>query len=426
MRSLYEALEAYTRKGLYPFHMPGHKGNPEFLPPVSLMALDVTELKETDNLNAPTGCIAETERRIATIYGADQSFLLVNGSTAGVVAAICAVCGDGDLLAVARNCHRSVFSGMVQSGARPVYFLPGELPYFPGAKAVIVTSPSYEGIVLDIEAVAKTVHSWGGILIVDEAHGAHFPFHEVFPQGALGQGADVVVHSFHKTLPAFSQSAAVHVNGGRVDIRRLRQSLSFVQTSSPSYLIMAATDYMLNTLQANAKYFERYVENLQDLRKAIEGSMIAQPPGSDISKLNLAVPGGQSWARENGLALELVSPARQLAMTSVADTPEGFCRLANAVKKVKAPLFEHLSPKELNGLCVPFSETGFGFPEVVIPPREAVKGKVRKAKLSESIGEISGGFITPFPPGIPLLSPGECITRSLLEAVGDCDVEVLV
>jgi len=395
MRSLYEEIEAYASKCYYPFHMPGHKGNPAFLPPLSLLSLDVTELEETDNLHNPSGCIAETQRRIAEFYGADKSYLLVNGSTAGIIAAICALCKEGDTLAVARNCHRAVYSGMQISGARPLYFMPPEPS--PKATATIVTSPSYEGDVLDIAAIAEHVHSQGGILIVDEAHGSHFPFHPVFPQGALKQGADIVVHSFHKTLPAFSQSAVVHVRG---DIN-LRQALAQVQTSSPSYLIMAATDYMLNMLWKDSRYFERYVERLLRLRKSLGGKLINT---HDVGKLLLAVEG----VKYDGLAFEMLRDDYILAMTSVADTEEGFARLERAMKDAKGTGWE-------KGFC------NFTIPEVVLSPREVMHKKTRRCKLRDAIGEVSAGFIAPFPPGVPLLAPGERVMDLGL----DCGIEVV-
>ena len=411
MRTLYEELAAYTKKGMYPFHMPGHKGNPDFLPPEPLLSLDVTELDNTDNLHNPGGCIAETQRRIGSFYGADYSFLLVNGSTAGIVSAIGAVCRDGDTIAVARNCHKSVFSGMALSGAKPVYFWPGD--EIPEAKAVLVVSPTFEGDVLDIRTIAEKVHSRGGILIVDEAHGAHFPFHPAFPKGALSQGADIVIHSFHKTLPVFSQSAVVHVKDGRVDISLLRQFLSMVQSSSPSYLMMAATDYMLSTLQGDSSYFERYVENLLALRKAL-GEGLHTIPGGDIGKLVLNIPNANDWANRHKLALEIVNDKYALAMTSVADTAEGFARLEKAMKDA-----EIIEVDTLKATCP--------LPEVALSPKETKGKKTRKARLSESIGEIAGSFIMPFPPGIPLLAPGEKVTESVVSAFDqDCEIEVLL
>ena len=425
MKSLYEALELYIGRGRYPFHMPGHKGNPAFFPPVSLISLDLTELDETDNLHAPAGCIQESQGRIAKLYGADESSLLVNGSTSGLIAAVAAVCGDGDVLAVARNCHRAVFSAMVLTGAQPLYFMPDDwltaLDSQPGIKAMILTSPSYEGVVLDIEAIAKEAHARDIALIVDEAHGAHFPFHELFPKGALCQGADIVVHSFHKTLPAFSQSAAVHVKGRRVDLSRLRQMLAFVQTSSPSYLIMATTDFMLNKLMGEPWHFDSYVEELMDLQKAIGGRLLVPAAGSyDISKLLLAVTKGKTWADDSGLAFEMVTNDYVLAMTSVADTREGFARLKRAIARAKM---------DTAAVKLGFSESlqKFNIPEVVIAPREAVAMKTRRARLSECIGEVAGSFLMEIPPGIPLLAPGERITEAVSRTSKlDCEISILL
>ncbi len=226
--------------------MPGHKYNPEFLPP-DLLSLDMTEIDGMDNLHAPEGAIKRLQEKIASVYGADESFFLVNGSSSGIVAAICAVCGEGMPLYVQRNCHQSVFNAMVLSGANPLYFN-DIIPEVNGA-AVVITCPSYGGDVIDILPIADKVHAGGGILIVDEAHGAHFPFHGQFPPTALSQGADIAVNSFHKTLPALTQTAALHVRGTRANRKRLRFYLRAMQTTSPSYIFMASVDFMLDKLE---------------------------------------------------------------------------------------------------------------------------------------------------------------------------------
>ena len=420
-RSLYEEVSAYLREGWYPFHMPGHKGNRSEVLTGWNLSVDVTELPGLDNLHDPAGCIAETERRIAGFYNADRSFLLVNGSTAGIIAAICAVCGDGDLLAVDRNCHRSVYSGMILSGARPVYFWPSKGPV-PEAKATIVTSPTYEGNVLDIQGIREQ----SKILIVDEAHGAHFPFHPAFPKGAFTYGADIVVHSFHKTLPAISQSAVVHVKGGKVDIGRLQRALACVQTSSPSYLIMASTDCMLNTLWKEPEHFEKYVERLQKLRQDLSEWLL---PNDDISKLLLAVPDGAEWANKHKLAFEMITERYILAMTSVADTPEGFALLKSAMSAMNG-----LSGGELpaqTSRVKRISPSGaeyrnLALPEVVLTPREAMGRARKKMCLKDAVGEVSGSFLAPFPPGVPVLAPGERIRAGIeLKVAADCEIEVL-
>jgi len=423
MHGLYEQLEIYLRGGRYPFHMPGHKGNAEFLPPRPLIELDVTELGETDNLHDARGCIAETQGRIAEIYGADESFLLVNGSTAGIVAAIGAVCGEGDIIAVARNCHRSVFSGMALSGAVPFYFMPGDAVQAVGdtdrlPKAVIVTSPTYEGNVLDIAAIAEAAHRRGIVLIVDEAHGAHFPFHEIFPKGALELGADIVVHSFHKTLPAFSQSAALHLRGGRVDARRVQQMLMFVQTSSPSYLIMAATDYMLKMLRKDGKWFERYAERLIKLRNAL-GEQVAE--SDDIGKLVLPMTNGEEWAKESKMAFEMITKNYVLAMTSVADRQDGFDLLLRSMDGVKGRLCA--GGTRLAGA----HQAIYPLPEIVLSPRATIGLAVRRVLLSDSVGEVAGGFLMRFPPGVPIVAPGERITGEMIRmSEMDCEIDVLL
>jgi len=404
MKSLYEELAEYNQKRPYPFHMPGHKGNLAFLPPIALSHLDVTELENTDNLHNPKNCIKETEERISKIYEADRSFLLVNGSTAGLVAAIGAICKEGDSLAVARNCHKAVYSGMILSGAKPIYFWPGE-GEIPKAKAVVITSPTYEGNVLDIGAIAKEVHSWGGILIVDEAHGAHFPFHEAFPKGALLQGADVVVHSFHKTLPAFSQSAALHINNGFV-VEPFQKYLSYIQTSSPSYLIMSTTDYMLSKLQSELWHFENYVKRLQGFRSEFSHMLV---PNDDIGKLLLCV----SCPEKNpGIAFEMSTDNYTLAMTSVADTDEGFEKLKAAIKHSK--------------IIKPQKTQSYKLPETILSPREASYRKTYKARIGDSIGLVAGSFVAPFPPGIPILAPGELIEKEIAQNYLDCEIDVIL
>ena len=260
---MYRHLQEYLSKGVYPFHMPGHKRNPVFFP-VELTGMDLTEIPGMDILRDATGIIRDLQCKIADFYGADESFILVNGSSAGIVAAICAACNEGDKLYAARNGHVSMFNGMALSGALPIYISPkvaetgtlgitglaggidpSQLDNMEEGAAVIVVSPTYEGFVSDIKAIAEKVHSCGGMLIVDEAHGAHFPFHSAFPDSALNMGADIVVQSFHKTLPVLGQLAVLHVKGQRVDTGRLKFYLQAMQTTSPSYMLMAQLDYVL-------------------------------------------------------------------------------------------------------------------------------------------------------------------------------------
>jgi len=458
--ALYENLTQYAQRKLYPFHMPGHKGNTHFMPPINeWLKLDVTELDETDNLHAPQASILETQRRISLFYGADESFLLVNGTTAGIIAAIGAVCNEGDNIAVARNCHRSVFSGMAWAGANPVYFMPeitheglaggvspgtvrDLLEHHSEIKAVIVTSPTYEGYVSDIKAIADITHRYNCVLIVDEAHGAHFPFHSAFPRGALECGADIVVQSFHKTLPTFSQSAVLHIKGLKPEpTQRLRLGLQCLQTSSPSFMLMAVTDYMLNFLWKETAYFDLYVDSLFKLRNKLSKNHYIHlvEPKNDycIGKIVLTMPQGidgnvlsQRLATEFGLKMELSSHHHILAMTSVADSFSGdnggFIRLAKAISHVDTECRITKNMQESKVMNPSAKQT---LPVVILSPRKALKKPTCPALIVNSIGKISGGFVMPYPPGIPILAPGEQITQEVLKAAdyyGLSQCEVIV
>lgn len=432
--TLYEHVIRYAKQGVYPFHMPGHKRNPAFLPE-ALITLDVTEFGDMDNLHAPNGIIREMQHRIACFYGAEESFLLVNGSSSGVVAAICTACADGETLTMARNCHVSAYHGMALAGAQPVYIIPSyasdgltggpESEQFDGVTgAVLITSPTYEGFVPDVAGIAERVHARGGLLIVDEAHGAHFPFHNLFPRSALAAGADIVINSFHKTLPALSQSAVLHVRGSCVDRERLRYFLRAMQTTSPSYLVMASTDYMLRMLWEQPEWFKKYTAQLQRLRAALPVENDRLPvcltgasrigaygvTETDAGKLLFAVRSSVSGpeiermlAEQYGVQLEVAYERHLLAMTSVADTEDGFERLAKAVETLNRtlPYGEQADVRPLPP------------PDVVLPPREAVRRRTETLDWKHAVGGIAGAFITPYPPGVPLLAPGERITDAI-------------
>ena len=286
-------IDEYLKKNVYPFHMPGHKRNPGFSPwAAGFLRYDLTEIPGMDDLAAPTGVLRDFQERIARIYGADSAAFLVNGATAGVTAAVMAACPDGDCLVVARNSHRSVFGAMAASGARPCYVYPLTTPEGlagqvspddiaraldenPDCRAVLVTSPTYEGIFSDVAGIARAAREHGAVLIVDEAHGAHFPFHKAFPSPAIRLGADAAIVSFHKTLPCPSQCAALLWNspsrGGGFDGGLIRRYLALAQTSSPSYAFMAVTDEVLTELWENGEHFEGYVRMLTEARKRLDG-----------------------------------------------------------------------------------------------------------------------------------------------------------
>ena len=448
---MYKQIRDYLARDIYPFHMPGHKRNPQFMPP-NLYELDLTEIPGMDVLSTPTGMIYDLQQKIANFYGADHSFFLVNGSSAGIIAAICATCADGDTLVVPRNAHASVYNGMVLSGAVPMYIMPqfttdglaggicpSALDDMPQGAAVLVVSPTYEGFVSDIQAIAQKVHSRGGILIIDEAHGAHFAFHKRFPVSALQLGADIVVQSLHKTLPAPSQCAVLHVKNGRVDVNRIKFLINAVQTSSPSYILMAVCDFVLQKLWQQPELFDAYVERLDNFRAAAVTSLRARPAiflthescrssshevknsaifATDPGKLLFTTPYdaetiAQAMAREYKVQVEMAAGRYILAMTSVADTDEGFDRLKRAIVGYGQVVAK-------TGVCNGISAVGASprptanlIPEMVIPPREAVRMPSLEIPWEEAAGQISAQLIAKYPPGIAIVAPGERIPHSI-------------
>jgi len=435
---MYEQIQKYLASDIYPFHMPGHKRNPQFAPP-NLLDLDMTEIPGMDVLSSPTGIIRALQEDIAKFYGADYSFLLVNGSSAGILAAVCATCIDGETLVVPRNAHACVYNAMVMSGAVPRYIMPeitadglagGVNPSvfddMPKGAVVLVVSPTYEGFVSDISAIASRVHSKGGVLIVDEAHGAHFPFSKGLPSSALSQGADIVIQSLHKTLPAPSQCAVLHVKSRRIDINRIKFLINAVQTSSPSYILMSVCDYMLRKLWQQPQFFEDYMYRLEKIRAHLPGEQSPAPlrlsgrarvgenaifdidPGkllftshTDIGAEAIA----EMMAKEYKVQMEMATGRYVLAMTSVADTDEGFDRLKAAIDGLnsKLPMTDIKEP----------SLQPFFMPEIVIPPRQAVSLPSKEVSWEDAAGQISAQLVAKYPPGIALVAPGERIPQGL-------------
>ncbi|MCL1863134.1 MAG: aminotransferase class I/II-fold pyridoxal phosphate-dependent enzyme [Defluviitaleaceae bacterium] len=404
---MHKEIYAYLSGDIYPFHMPGHKRNPYFFPP-GFLAYDLTELPEMDVLSAPRGIIQAFLEKIATGFGAEESFFLVNGASAGIVAALCAV-GDVPIY-VPRNAHVSVYNGLVFSGARPMYYMPQILDCglvsgvcassfkdIPRGSAVFVVSPTYEGFVSNLAEIAQTVHERDGLLIVDEAHGAHFSFHDYFPTSALAQGADIVINSLHKTLPAISGCAVLHVNSG-VDKSRIQFFINAMQTTSPSYALMSACDFMLDKLWNNPELFESYVQRLKTIRKELDWALVKEE-GQDPSKL-LFMRGRAVQTKTSTVEFEMVTERFLLAMTSVADTDDGFSRLKN-----ESAHFSSDYPKS--------SEISISIPEMALTPREAMSRPAETIPTKDAIGRISAELISEYPPGIAIIAPGEIITSPI-------------
>ncbi|MDR1540880.1 MAG: aminotransferase class I/II-fold pyridoxal phosphate-dependent enzyme [Clostridiales bacterium] len=440
-------LDSYLKMDIYPFHMPGHKRNPKFLNEAMLFR-DVTELSHTDNLYEPSGLIKEAHKRVALAVGSDESAFLTNGSTSGIIAAIAGSCGENDEIIMSRNCHRSALSALVISGAKPVYIYPESFSFgfcggadpsqiaalftsHPKAKAVFITSPTYEGLVSDIASISKTAHENGAVLIVDEAHGAHFPFHACFPKPALALGADIVVNSAHKTLPALTQAAAIHRKGLRADWEKIKFYLKAVQTSSPSYILMSSTESLYRRLTEERDIMNSYASLLEEAREAIEGAggpnilgreLIGKNGVFDMDSGKIILAGVASGFEierilrdEYKAQLEMSSVGYALAMTSPADVKAGFDRLVDGVRGIGAKK----AGKSAASQAESWQPESFfsGKVDSAFTLREAVAMPSEEACVLESEGRICVEFYAEHPPGIPVAAPGERLTRGQILAL---------
>ncbi|MDI3519286.1 MAG: hypothetical protein PWQ34_1433 [Caldanaerobacter sp.] len=445
---LYDALMEYVKKETVPFHMPGHKQG-RVLPKEyieNLAKIDLTEVPGLDNLHNPDGPILEAEKLAAKAFGSKQAFFLVNGSTAGIYAAMYAVLNPTDKVLVMRNSHKSVYNGVVLTQSIPVYLLP-EIDYENGiamgidvekleevlqkerdVKAVVVTYPNYYGFCSDIEKIVDIVHKYGKILIVDEAHGAHFPFSNNLPKSSIKAGADIVVQSLHKTLTSFTQTSILHLNSDRVDVDRLKYSLSLFQSTSPSYILMSSIDMAREYMEKEGKKrLEEVIQLALYVRKEIDkmegirclGEDIVGRYGIvdfDVTKLtisvkNLGIEGPEAedfLRRECNIQVEMSDVYNILAMVTVGDDE----------KRVKM-LLEGLKKLSKNRKRVKFGDRILfpSLPEMELTPSEAVRKKKVRVPFEKAEGAISADFVTPYPPGVPLICPGERIEKDMVKYI---------
>ena len=424
MEYLYEKLEAYGKSDYYGFHMPGHKRNSDVTRANLPYGIDITEIEGFDNLHHAEEIIREAEVRAASMYHAEETHYLINGSTAGILSAVMGCTKKGGKILMARNCHKSVYHAVFLNELRPVYIYPEFdetmelnmavspekierlLEEHKEVQAVVLTSPTYDGVLSDIERISEIVHQKKIPLIVDEAHGAHFGFHPYFPENANTKGADVVIHSLHKTLPALTQTALIHLNGTRIDRRKIRNYLHIFQTSSPSYVLMASMDECLRTVAEQGDVlFETYVKNLESKRS----KLVLSVKDTILKKENRVFTGKMLYERlllEYHLQMEMAAGSYVIAMTSIGDTKEGMDRLLSALFEIDEEL-EKKSEEEKR-YYLPRQEQVFTSFEVEGMRRMET---VRSMSWQESAGFISMEYAYLYPPGIPLIVPGERITK---------------
>ncbi|MDO4301502.1 MAG: aminotransferase class I/II-fold pyridoxal phosphate-dependent enzyme [Clostridia bacterium] len=437
-----DKLLEIQEKNAYPLHMPGHKRNTDFMP-YDFRTMDITETGDVDNLHDPKEIIAMSQKAMAELLGAEESFYLVNGGSSGTIAALLGCCNPGDTVLVASNCHKSVYHALVLSGVNPVYISPQmtEESLCGGIsirdmfrafddydiKAMIITSPTYEGFTCDVKTIADIVHKHNSILIADECHGAHFVFSDKFPHSALHDGADVVVNSWHKTLPCLNQAAVLSINTTRVNKNRIKEAVSMMNTTSPSYPILASIDYARHILTTDKNLFTKYIETLTEARheldhckvlKLVNDSIKGQSDifDLDISKFTIMVRTDMTGREladllldKYNIQIEMAGPHHIIAMTSVADDPRGIKKFVKAIrdidKKVERKYIEKL-PLTMSPVQKP-----------VMIPRDVYYAEKEEIDLDHSIGRIPSGIIMPYPPGIPLVAVGEKITSEHIEKI---------
>ena len=452
-RSLLERLRAHRDAGMLSLHMPGHKENTGLAPYLGELAagLDITELPGFDDLHAPEGILKLGMEKAAALWGSGRSLFQVNGSSGGLLAAIRGSTRRGDRVLVARNCHKSIYHGLELCGLEPVFLLPpveetfglaGSVPpaqvrlaleEHPDVKLVIYPSPTYDGIVSDTAGICAAAHEKGIPVLVDEAHGAHLGFSPAFPRSAMEQGADLAVASLHKMLPSLTQTALLHIGGSLVSREEVERQAGIFQSSSPSYLLMASMDSCVRLLEERGEElfsawsrrleaFDRAAAGLKYLRlmghgkeagAAYPGVFALDPAKIVISARNSALTGvelKERLRRNYGIELEMALDTYAVAMTGLGtgdDMPE---RLAQAL----------LELDEAYGQAEGSVEEAE--PVTALPPRlmgleEAARAGSEPIPLADGTGRVSGEYIWAYPPGIPLITPGEQITGELVDTV---------
>jgi arginine decarboxylase len=501
---LLDALRDRTNHPHAPFYAPGHKGGQGISGPLvdlfgaTVFRSDLPELPELDNLFNPEGAIAEAQDLAAEAFGAKSTRFLANGSTCGIIAAILATSGPGDKIILPRNIHSSAISGLILSGAIPIFVNPeydrtwdiansitpeataSALEKHPDAKAVMMVYPTYHGVCGDLRAIAQITHQYNIPLLVDEAHGAHFNFHPNLPEPALSAGADLTVQSIHKTLGAMTQASMLHVKGSRIDIQKLNRALQLVQSTSPSYILLASLDAARQQIALHGEQLMtktlRIAEKARSRISLIPGLSVLEPlntPGFaalDRTRLTVKVSdlGITGFAADEilhselAVTAELPMPQHLTFIISLGNTEtdidnlvkaltilegrrkfgNGFCNGCNGCQEEGSSATDSVTDvtdvrkkeegrKKKEERRSPMSEGRFAqsptlplSPSPPLPlshspplisPREAFFLPAETLAADKAVDRLCAELICPYPPGIPVLMPGEIITREAVD-----------
>lgn len=440
-----EGLKEYINENVTPFYMPGHKNNIRGFEELEFIAknlyrIDNTEVEGLDNLHIPQGIILEGERLLARAYSSDRSYFLVNGSTCGIYSMIMGLTKPNDKVIVQRNCHRSVFMACMMGDLDAFYINPEISEEFgiavsidvdklievmdknKDAKAVVVTYPTYYGTCLELERIVCEAHKRNMLVLVDEAHGAHLYFNNRLPKGAMELGADAAVTSLHKTTPSLTQTAVLNVGKG-ISKDGIEFMLRLFQSTSPSYVLMASMDsarYIMET--RGEELLDSLIENINAFKERVLSIGCYNILGSehigknhihdiDVTKIVIkSKMGGRKLEsllrKEYKIQVEMSDAYNIVALCSIGDGEDSFKRLYRALLECKS--------NDTN-----YEKTEFHFPiyKTSMKMREAYYSKKTDVRIREAEGFISAEIAAPYPPGIPILLPGEVITREIIESI---------
>ena len=453
---LLAAMLHYVQDGVIPFHTPGHKQGKGMFPTLEkligkeALSLDLALIEELDDFYQPYGCIKDAQDLAAQLYGADHSFFVINGTTGGIYAMILATAGPGEKIIIPRNAHRSIIGGIILSGAIPIYIQPeidtelgiamGISPeavrsmvrQHPDAKAVLIINPTYYGVATDLQKIVDIVHEHGMVALVDEAHGPHLKFSHRLPLQALDAGADICAQSSHKIIGALTQASLVHCKEGRIRVPHLKTMLQLTQSSSPNYIMLASLDVARMQMAVEGeKLIDKSIDLANWARENINhipglycfGSEKIGNPGVfdlDPTKVTVTVKGlGLTGAEaekilrhEYKVQAELSDIYNLLFMITLGDSEYEVKILVAALADLALKHAKPLRPVGEQNLMFTHHPA---LPKGVLSPRNAMFGKTRLMSLVDSVGMICAEIVTCYPPGIPLLCPGEEITQDMID-----------
>lgn len=452
-KDLYDKLKEYSKSDFYPFHMPGHKRNVKLIKEQYGIDIDITEIDGFDMLYEADDVLKDAMERAKKFWGTEKTYFLVNGSTVGILTAMHSCLTQGDRIIIGRNCHKAVYNASELLKLNNTYLYPKYIPKYginggysakelenlfkknSNIKAVVITSPTYDGIVSDIKTLADITHKNGAVLIVDEAHGAHFGISDKFPKPAYDMGADLVIESMHKTLPTFTQTALLHLSKEgkkRVDEKKIKHFWSIFQTSSPSYVFMANMDKCISFLDKNGnEIYEKFSNDIEEFRKKCDKLHDIHIPGKeligtnevfdvDLSKLIInssmgGKPMNDILRKKFHLEMEMEAAKYVLAITTFCDNKEGFDRLYKALDYIDAELKKITNKSEIKKIKNTNFELVRNIQEMSIS--NAVNSNTKLVDIENAINKVSAEYLYLYPPGIPLIVPGEVVDVKLVEQI---------